>query len=241
MNIFKVQRTKIGEDEERSIKTQSRWLGSEKEVLSPPPFDPLADENLSKVIGAIILPTATGKSFLIKQGLPSHVKEADAICHVRETYLLSDFRDYSKRTGDWSKYDEQLGKHLRERCSDGDIILMASSDLARSMKAVILGTCVLGRQLWENNVLQRGQPIDKYLGCYLQAVDDAPEVDDSYGELYNRVMDLISVWTMYMAGVEHEREMKARMTASKLLEGKETKEKAKYDVRLDVHRTKYYH
>ncbi|QHD64772.1 putative nucleocapsid [Plasmopara viticola lesion associated mononegaambi virus 2] len=176
-------------------------------VMSHPQSYQPMDQPHRKVLAAIILPTATGKSFLVKQGLPPHVKEADHICHVRETYLLSEFRDDAKVTGDWSRYDKQLAAHLRLRANDGDIILLASSDLAVALDSVILGTCILGRQLWENNVLTRGQPVSKYEGCYNAALKNAEMISDSYGDLYNRVMDLIAVWDMYMEGIRHERKM----------------------------------
>lgn len=174
-------------------------------VMSHPQSNQPMTRPHRKVLAAIILPTATGKSFLVKQGLPPHVKEADNICHVRETYLLSEFRDDAKITGDWTKYDAKLAAHLRLRAQDGDIILLASSDLAVALDAVILGTCILGRQLWENNVLNRGQPISKYEGCYNSALKNAEMISDSYGDLHNRVMDLIAVWGMYMEGIKHER------------------------------------
>jgi hypothetical protein len=153
-----------------------------------------------KRIAAIILPTATGKTFITSSGVPTWVKEADQICHVRETPLLSDFRDRAKLTGNWIDYDRALGTRLRMRAEDGDVILLASEDLAHAIGAQILGYGVLTTELRISNVEKRGVNPDKYWSCYAEAKCNTNIICESYDDLYNHVINLAVEWRSLFTG-----------------------------------------
>jgi hypothetical protein len=153
-----------------------------------------------KRLAAIVLPTATGKTFITSNGVPSWIKEADQICHVRETVLLSDFRDRAKLTGNWIDYDRTLGTRLRMRADDGDIILLASEDLAHAIGAQILGYGVLKEELWLDNVKKRGVDPKKYQDCYDRAKLNTNIICESYADLYNHVLNLATEWRSLFTG-----------------------------------------
>jgi hypothetical protein len=194
---------KIETNEGSNINPQFRQMGSESGKSPPsaptaPGPTPPSPQAAEKEIAAIIMPPATGKSFLVARGLPPNVREADDLCHVRETQLLSRLRDDAKNSGDWSEYDRLLADQLRSRCSDGDIILLASVELAEAMGAEILGTCVLRRDLWEANMRNRGQPVSKHEECYNRALQLVQSAANSYEELYSRLGELICAWSLYI-------------------------------------------
>uniref|UniRef100_A0AAU7YE11 Uncharacterized protein n=1 Tax=Exserohilum turcicum mymonavirus 1 TaxID=3229033 RepID=A0AAU7YE11_9MONO len=161
---------------------------------------PLCTVDAYKRITAIVLPTATGKTFITSNGVPTWIKEVDQVCHVRETVLLSDFRDRAKLTGNWIDYDRALGTRLRMRMDDGDVVLLASEELAHAIGAQILGYGVLKEELWMENVKKRGVKLKKYLDCYNKARNSTNILCESYGDLYNLVINLSTEWRALFAG-----------------------------------------
>jgi len=124
---------------------------------------------------------------MIRKGLPAHVKEADYICHHTETLELAALRESAKTTGNWTPYDRCYGSILASRTDEDDIILMASSDLSPFAHCTILARLLLRRDLWEKNVLARGEKVEKYLNNYLAEQQEEHIVADSLEELYELV------------------------------------------------------
>jgi hypothetical protein len=133
---------------------------------------------------AIVMPTATGKSFLTRDFTNTVVVEADDVCMPRYTAELSSLRNEAKRTNDWTAYDRALARELRSRVdSETRIILVAAYDLALAMEIPVIAVLTLERSLWERNVQQRGVALQKYENCYNDALKHGAIVATSYAEL----------------------------------------------------------
>lgn len=139
---------------------------------------------------SIVLPAASGKSTMIRKGLPGHVVEADDICHYKETLHLASLREHGKLTGNWSLYEEEYGRILTERTSSGTIILLSSSDLARRAQFKIIGRFLLTPRLWLDNLTRRGVNAGKYTNNYESERSEEHVMVDSREELYQLVKEL---------------------------------------------------
>lgn len=127
---------------------------------------------------------------MIRKGLPSHVVEANDICHYKETLHLASLREHGKLTGNWSLYEEEYGRILTERTSTGTIILLASSDLARRAQFRIIGRFLLSPKLWVENLTKRGVNVEKYISNYELERSEEHVMVDSREELYRLIKEL---------------------------------------------------
>ncbi len=141
---------------------------------------------------SIVLPAASGKSTMIRRGLPANVKEADSICHHTETLELAALRDSAKLTGNWTPYDNRYGAILRERTDENIIILMASSDLSDRTGCKLIARIILKKELWLENVATRGEEPSKYEANYNSEAQEYHVVADSREELYQIVQSYCS-------------------------------------------------
>lgn len=138
-------------------------------------------------IRAIIVPTAHGKSYMTSLGLPTFIREADSIVHCKATHVLRVERKIAQQTGSWSNYDKILGTAIKALANDGDIIMLASRDLADSMGIPIIGIYVLSYDVWIQNVERRQVDVSKYISCYNSACLLTETRYGSNSELYTAV------------------------------------------------------
>ncbi|QHD64778.1 putative nucleocapsid [Plasmopara viticola lesion associated mononegaambi virus 6] len=132
----------------------------------------------------LVLPAASGKSTMIRTGLPSNVREADDVCHHTETLELAALRESGKLTGNWTPYDKLYGSILISRTQSDTIILIASTELAVQSGLIVIGRFLLEYGLWCENVIRRGQTIGKYVSNYMAEKDENHVLCNSREELY---------------------------------------------------------
>lgn len=140
-------------------------------------------------LGAIVMPTATGKSYILSDSSASGIVEADSICKPRESEKLSNLRDHAKVFNDWSPYDCELAREIRSRLPDEPVvILLASQYLAIALDAEILTFAVLDKGLWVENMESRCLPIEKHIDCYMDAYSSCERVFKTREELADHVL-----------------------------------------------------
>lgn len=127
-------------------------------------------EILNKRLRAVILPPGQGKSYMSNLGLPPHIRDMDAVINSRGTEELRGLYREARSSGNWELYNLTLGYQIRCRLSDGDIIMVAHEELAKSIGAKIIGVYVTNRTLWEENVKARSRDPSEHLCCYLDAI-----------------------------------------------------------------------
>jgi hypothetical protein len=139
---------------------------------------------------AIVVPPAQGKSYMMKRGLPPHIREADSIVHCKATPELACLRQEARLTGDWASYDQCLSSLLVQGCRSGDIVMVAAAPLAKAMGAEVVGVYVSTPSLWESNIKARGQHPSKHLACYLEACALTPHRYTSLDAMYIDICSL---------------------------------------------------
>jgi hypothetical protein len=143
-------------------------------------------------LATIVLPTATGKTHIIRSLNLPYTQEADEICMPRATERLDELRTLAKRTGNWAAYDRELATELRTRMKpETRIILVASIDLAIALNAQILMIGYLPRRLWDKNVQRRNERIEKYLPSYLDAMARGGVEHATYDDLRAAVVEKV--------------------------------------------------
>jgi len=140
-----------------------------------------------KMRRVLVLPAASGKSTMIRTGLPSNVREAEDVCHHTETLELAALRESGKLTGNWTPYDKLYGSILINRTQSDAIILIASTELAVQSGFIVIGRFLLKYDLWCENVMKRGQTIEKYVSNYMAEQSENHILCNSREELYSAV------------------------------------------------------
>lgn len=140
---------------------------------------------------AIVVPTACGKTHVLKKLNHPNVQEADDICMPRATATLDELRTFAKNYNDWSPYDVELSYEIHRRIKpETKIIMLASAELTIALSARVVAVVVLDRHLWEVNVASRGKRVADYEPCYKAAEAIATHNCSSY-ETFEETIKMI--------------------------------------------------
>jgi len=146
-------------------------------------------------LACIVMPAGTGKTWLVSEGLPSFIREADDICAPRETPTLDKLRTVAYETGNWQGYDHEYASILRSRVGLETIILVSSEDLASALSAEVLGVFVVPRHIWERQLINRGDQVPQFSSNYRKAVESPMcKVFDTHKALKAAVLKVSDTW-----------------------------------------------
>ncbi len=142
------------------------------------------------VIRAVVVPAGQGKSTMTMKGLPSFIKEADHVIDCKATLELQELRSHAQSTGIWKPYDSVLTHSMHSLLSPGDIVMVASDQIAVEMGVSVIGYYVSQLDDWTQNIMNRGQQPSKHIGSYLDAYKKATFIYKDSNQVYHAIKAL---------------------------------------------------
>jgi len=137
-----------------------------------------------KKIRVVVSPAGSGKSYFLRQYEYATVIEADDICLAKNHPDLVIWKSEAYRTKSWEKYDSEYAACLKKELPEGYILLCASSDLAHALEAEVLAVITVTKDIWTQNMKNRGSNIPKHAPGYDKEVSDPNSIVCASNEEY---------------------------------------------------------